>query len=108
MSRRILMTFCHLNFQGTTPTRWSPRKQVGLDKHLSAYTVRAVGTRPTNGWPLFIAMHGGGGAPKELNDSQWEQMKRYYKDHSEEGGYLYLALRAPNDTWNGFYDVYVY
>ena len=23
-------------------------------------------------------------------------------------GYLYVALRAPNDTWNGFYDDYVY
>ena len=35
-------------------------------------------------------------------------MQRYYKDHPEVGGYLYLALRAPNDTWNGFYDNYVY
>jgi len=24
------------------------------------------------------------------------------------GGYVYIALRAPNDTWNGFYDDYVY
>jgi len=83
-------------------------KQVRFDKYLSKYTVRPVGTRPTNGWPLFIAMHGGGGAPKEVNDSQWRVMQRYYKDHPELGGYLYLALRAPNDTWNGFYDVYVY
>jgi predicted esterase len=81
---------------------------VRFGKHLSPYTVRAVGERPTNGWPLFIAMHGGGGAPKSVNDSQWRVMQRYYRDHSEAGGYLYLALRAPNDTWNGFYDVYVY
>ncbi|HUR47311.1 MAG TPA: transglutaminase domain-containing protein, partial [Candidatus Saccharimonadales bacterium] len=83
-------------------------KEVRFDKHVSTYTVKTVGTRPANGWPLFIAMHGGGGAPKALNDSQWEHMKIYYKDHPEAGGYLYLALRAPNDTWNGFYDVYVY
>ena len=82
--------------------------QVRFDKHLSAYTIRNVGARPTNGWPLFIAMHGGGGAPKEVNDSQWKVMQRYYRDHPELGGYRYLALRAPNDTWNGFYDVYVY
>ena len=31
-----------------------------------------------------------------------------YRDHSEAGGYLYLALRAPDDTWNGFYTDYVY
>src|ERR1035441_485227 len=45
---------------------------------------------------------------KGVNDSQWVQMQHYYKDHPEAGGYKYLALRAPNDTWNGFYDVYVY
>jgi len=77
-------------------------------QHASPYTVKPVGARPANGWPIFIAMHGGGGAPKELNDSQWRHMQIYYKDHPELGGYLYLALRAPNDTWNGFYDDYVY
>jgi predicted esterase len=83
-------------------------KQARYAKYVSAYTVKEVSTKPKDGWPLFIAMHGGGGAPKEVNDSQWEIMKRYYKDHPEQGGYLYLALRAPNDSWNGFYDVYVY
>jgi predicted esterase len=82
--------------------------RVRFDKHVSPYTVKDVGTRPTNGWALVIAMHGGGGAPKALNDSQWRHMQIYYKDHPEAGGYRYLALRAPNDTWNGFYDVYVY
>jgi predicted esterase len=82
--------------------------QVTFQKYLSPYTVRTVGTRPANGWPLFIAMHGGGGTAKSVNDSQWVQMQHYYKDHPEAGGYKYLALRAPNDTWNGFYDVYVY
>jgi len=41
-------------------------------------------------------MHGGGNAGKQVNDSQWRQMGMYYKDHPEAGGYLYLALRAPN------------
>ncbi len=83
-------------------------KQVTFEKYLSPYTVRTVGTKPASGWGLVIAMHGGGGAPKEVNDSQWEGMKTYYRDHPEAGGYLYIALRAPNDTWNGFYDDYVY
>jgi hypothetical protein len=52
-------------------------------------------------------MHGGGNAPKALNDSQWKQMQIYYKDQDSVTGYQYLALRAPNDTWNGFYDTYV-
>jgi predicted esterase len=83
-------------------------KQVTFETYLSPYTLKYVGTRPAHGWPLFIAMHGGGGAPKAVNDEQWQEMQIYYKDHPEVGGYEYLALRAPNDTWNGFYDVYVY
>jgi hypothetical protein len=82
--------------------------EVRFEQYLSPYVVRTVGARPANGWPLFIAMHGGGNTPKEVNDSQWRMMQHYYHDHSEVGGYLYLALRAPNDTWNGFYDDYVY
>jgi predicted esterase len=83
-------------------------KEARFEKYVSAYTVKTVGERPSAGWPLFIAMHGGGGAPKEVNDSQWRIMQRYYRDHPEAGGYLYVAPRAPNDTWNGFYDDYVY
>ena len=83
-------------------------RRVNFDHYQSPYTVKTVGTRPANGWALFIAMHGGGGAPKEVNDSQWRQMQIYYREHPEAGGYVYVALRAPNDTWNGFYDNYVY
>ncbi|QVL32011.1 hypothetical protein KIH39_24775 [Telmatocola sphagniphila] len=83
------------------------KKIVTHDKYQSAYTVKTVGKKPANGWGLFIAMHGGGNAPKSLNDSQWKTMQIYYKDQPDLGGYLYVALRAPNDTWNGFYDDYV-
>ncbi|MBG30712.1 MAG: hypothetical protein CMI31_12025 [Opitutae bacterium] len=82
--------------------------RVTSGKYLSPYVVRKVGKKPASGWPLFIAMHGGGGAPKQVNDSQWRMMQLYYKDHAEKGGYLYLALRAPTDEWNGFYTGYVY
>lgn len=81
--------------------------QVRHDKHLSPYTVKRVGKKPANGWPVFIAMHGGGGVPKKVNDSQWEVMKKYYKDQDSVEGYIYIALRAPNDVWNGFYDHYM-
>jgi predicted esterase len=82
------------------------KNQVRHEQHVSAYTVKKVGKRPEKGWPLFIAMHGGGGVAKGVNDSQWEVMKRYYRDQQSVTGYQYLALRAPNDVWNGFYDTY--
>jgi transglutaminase-like putative cysteine protease/dienelactone hydrolase len=79
-------------------------RRVATADRTSPYTLKAVGERPADGWPLVIAMHGGGGAPPEVNDQQWQHMQIYYRDHPEAGGYLYLALRAPNDEWNGVYD----
>ena len=84
------------------------KNQVHNDKMRSPYTVKEVGKRPANGWPLFIAMHGGGGVPKRINDSQWRHMQIYYKDQKSVEGYKYLALRAPTDSWNGFYTGYIY
>ena len=81
---------------------------VRFENHVSPYIVKTVGKRPASGWALFIAMHGGGGAPQELNDSQWRHMQIYYRDHPEMGGYIYIALRAPDNTWNGFYTGYAY
>jgi hypothetical protein len=34
-------------------------------------------------------------------------MQHYYRDQAGVTGYKYLALRAPNNTWNGFYTDYV-
>jgi predicted esterase len=46
--------------------------------------------------PLWISMHGGGGAPARVNDQQWENQKRLYRP--AEG--VYVAPRAPSDEWN--------
>ncbi|QDU86271.1 Transglutaminase-like superfamily protein [Planctomycetes bacterium Pla163] len=79
--------------------------RVRTNDRVSPYTLKKVGERPDGErWPLVIAMHGGGGAPQEVNDQQWRHMQIYYVDHPEAGGYLYLALRAPNNEWNGVYD----
>jgi len=79
--------------------------QVKTTDRTAPYKWRTVGTKPKDGWGLVIAMHGGGNGPKSMNDGEWNHMfNAYYKDHPEAGGYVYLALRAPNDEWNGFYD----
>ncbi len=60
------------------------------------FTYKKFGEKPKNGHSLWISMHGGGGAPKAVNDRQWENQKRLYK--LEEG--IYLVPRAPTDTWD--------
>ena len=84
------------------------QKRVRAGGKQSPFTVRQVGVKPDGGWPLVIAMHGGGGVAKEFNDSQWRDMQSYYRDHPADEGYLYCALRAPTDEWNGFYTDYFY
>ncbi len=46
--------------------------------------------------PLWISMHGGGGAPAQVNDQQWDNQKRLYQP--AEG--VYVAPRAPSNEWN--------
>jgi len=55
-----------------------------------------VGTPSATGRSLWISLHGGGGAPAEVNDGQWENQKKLYRP--EEG--VYLAPRAPTNSWN--------
>ncbi len=71
---------------------------VRYDGMTMRYTTSVIGERPAGGYPLYIALHGGGSAPARLNDSQWEQMKRYYRDGVTTG--IYLAPRGVNDDWN--------
>jgi predicted esterase len=54
------------------------------------------GEAPSSGHALYISLHGGGGAPAEVNDQQWANQRRLYQP--AEG--IYLAPRAPTDTWN--------
>ena len=60
------------------------------------YYYNIHGEKPAEGRSLYISMHGGGNAPKSLNDSQWENQKNLYKP--DEG--IYLSPRAPWNDWN--------
>jgi poly(3-hydroxybutyrate) depolymerase len=64
---------------------------------------KTFGEKPAGGRSLWISLHGGGGAPKEVNDRQWENQKKLYT--VEEG--IYLAPRAPTDTWNLWHEPHI-
>jgi hypothetical protein len=72
------------------------RELAAADGTTLRFWYEVFGEKPDQGRSLYISMHGGGGAPKEVNDKQWENQKRLYKP--EEG--VYVAPRAPTDTWN--------
>jgi poly(3-hydroxybutyrate) depolymerase len=64
---------------------------------------KTIGKKPKAGWSLWISLHGGGGAPKKVNDSQWENQKKLYS--VDEG--IYLAPRAPTNTWNLWHEPHI-
>ncbi|KAF8182775.1 hypothetical protein K438DRAFT_1767212 [Mycena galopus ATCC 62051] len=54
--------------------------------------------KPADGYPLYIALHGGGSVPSEFNNQQWEHMKIYYRNSVRTG--IYVAPRGVTDTWD--------
>lgn len=67
------------------------------------FSYKTFGEKPAGGRSLYISMHGGGSAPKRVNDSQWENQKRLYT--LDEG--VYVAPRAPNDSWDMWHQAHI-
>ena len=64
---------------------------------------RRFGEAPFGARSLWISLHGGGGAPAEVNDQQWQNQIGLYEP--AEG--WYVAPRAPSDTWNLWHEAHV-
>ena len=67
--------------------------------HTMRFLKDVRGNADENGlYPLYITLHGGGGATTEFNNGQWVSMFDYYRDSVENG--IYLAVRGVSDTWD--------
>lgn len=63
------------------------------------YGIKVIGEPGENGYPLYVAMHGGGyGETPHMNDSQWEHMGIYYAESVKSG--VYVNPRGVRDTWD--------
>lgn len=78
-------------------------QQIELQGKSLRWMVRTFGDTPPGGHSLWISMHGGGGAPKEVNDQQWTNQIHLYEP--AEG--IYVAPRAPTDTWNLWHEAHI-
>lgn len=74
------------------------RRQLTYGDKTMRFSFERRGSAPASGYPVYIALHGGGGAPSSVNDSQWEHMKIYYRDSVSNG--IYIAPRGVSDTWD--------
>ncbi|MSR31015.1 MAG: alpha/beta hydrolase [Gemmataceae bacterium] len=67
------------------------------------FEFKTFGKKPAKGRSLWISLHGGGGAPSQVNDQQWKNQIHLYAP--EEG--IYLAPRAPTNTWNLWHQAHI-
>jgi pimeloyl-ACP methyl ester carboxylesterase len=67
------------------------------------FDFKIFGEKPKAGRSLWISLHGGGGAPANVNEQQWENQKKLYK--LDEG--IYLVPRAPTNTWNLWHEAHI-
>ena len=74
------------------------KMEIHYNGKVMRYGMKKVGKKDDNGIPLYIALHGGGGAPARVNDSQWNHMKVYYLSSVKQG--IYIAPRGITNTWN--------
>jgi len=81
---------------------WDSMKLVLNDKELK-FKYRKFGEKPSQGWSLYISMHGGGNTAPEVNDQQWRNQINLYRP--KEG--IYLAPRAPTNTWNLWHEPHI-
>lgn len=85
-------------------------KSITIDGRKMKFDFRVFGEPETDvkageprGRSLFISMHGGGNAAPEVNEKQWQNQIRLYEP--AEG--VYLAPRAPTDTWNLWHEAHI-
>jgi hypothetical protein len=77
--------------------------EIVLGEFRMPFFFKTFGDKPAEGRSLFISLHGGGGAPKRVNDRQWNNQQRLYEP--AEG--VYVAPRAPTDTWNLWHEGHI-
>lgn len=64
---------------------------------------KTFGKKPPHGRSLWISLHGGGAVPQVVNDQQWLNQIHLYKP--AEG--IYVAPRAPTETWNLWHEGHI-
>lgn len=104
---RVTLTEDRKTFiQTTFGQQWKDQK-LELDDLSMPFFYQTFGDQPSDGRSLFISMHGGGGAPANVNDQQYENQKHLYDQTMNTLEGIYLAVRAPTNTWNLWHQAHI-
>ncbi|MGT2513276.1 hypothetical protein ACVOMT_02645 [Sphingomonas panni] len=87
----------------TTDRQAMAARAITLGDKTLRWESRQFGNAPFGKRSLWISMHGGGNAAPAVNDQQWRNQIKLYEP--AEG--IYLAPRAPTDTWNLWHEAHI-
>jgi len=79
------------------------KKTIVIGDKTMHFLQREIGEVPEGGRPLVISLHGGGSTAARVNDGQWQNQIRLYDPE----GSLYIAPRAPTNTWNLWHEAHI-
>jgi len=95
----LLYADAQKQFETQYGEQWEKRELIFQD-HTMPFYYQLFGDRPEDGRALWISLHGGGGTTAEVNDQQYENQKHLYDKAMKDLEGVYLAMRAPTNTWN--------
>ncbi len=79
------------------------QKAITLGDKTLRWFEKTFGPAPAGGRSLWISLHGGGNTAAAVNNKQWTNQIGLYEP--AEG--IYLAPRAPTDTWNLWHEGHI-
>lgn len=97
--RRLLHDDAQTQLLDEYSTQWENR-MLEYNQYSMLFFYNVFGVAPADGRSLFISLHGGGGVASSQNDQQYANQQRLYDATLASMEGVYLAPRAPTDTWN--------
>lgn len=101
-----LLLFYQGELLASKGNEWENR-ELKFDTFSLPFFYKVWGKEPVGGHSLFISLHGGGSAPSEVNDQQYENQKHLYDSTMSGLEGVYLAARAPSNDWNMWHKAHV-
>nr|MBI1229481.1 alpha/beta hydrolase [Cytophagales bacterium] len=86
--------------------QWDSR-QITYKGMAMPFYYQKFGDEPSDGRSLFISLHGGGNTKSSANDRQYENQKHLYDTAMSSLEGIYLAARAPTNTWNLWHENHI-
>ncbi len=78
-------------------------QSIKIDDRKLKYDLKYFGTKPQEGWELYLSLHGGGGVPHSSNENSWVRHKTLYKLNNG----ILLTPRSPTNTWNMWHQEHI-